>query len=344
MTAGRRQNPESQESPLPSWERFEQDYVEKAVPIYIVIREDPAIRVFVGNGDVLGAYFAVSENTSLPPSPLVEIKITEKREGSIRLVEIATSTSELHKHFYMLLVEIIDLVIQQNMSPLAAFEQCLRQWQALLRGLRLMTEEQQLGLLGELWMLDRLTWRLGRDTLTAWTGHDREPHDFRLENNEFEVKVTRNARRLHIIHGLGQLQPSSQRQLFILSLQLAPAGPGSGFSLPERVRQILRSFAQWPSQAASFVRILDEKHNFQLADERHYERRWQMRTDAYLVPVKDGCPRLVSDALERLPSTYAVNRISNVSYTVDLDGLGYSDGHEIFMSALPCQNNSTGAP
>jgi hypothetical protein len=323
-------------SPLPAWDSFQQDYIEAAVPVYVVIRQDPVIRIFADSlGRKLGADFAISEEGPLPPSPLAEVFIGEKRDGPTRFVEISTSTPELHKHFYILLGEIVALVINEGIHPLSAFRQCLDRWQSLLRGLTLMTEEQQLGLLGELWTLERLIPTTGFATLDTWTGHERESHDFRLGHNEIEVKVTRNAKRIHLIHGLGQLQPSVGRKLFLLSLQVASAGPGSGFSLPERIHSLLQAFERWPDSRQRFLKILEDCHRFFIADERHYPRRWQLRTKPTLVPVVDGCPRLVPDALNTIPPAYFVGRISGVSYFVDIDGLGYPDGDQDFLSILP---------
>ena len=185
----------------------------------------------------LSAAFANAILKTLPVSPSAQISIAEIAENGERLVQVSTSTPELHKYFFILIGEVIDVVVRDGADPFSALQRTLDQWRALLQSVGLLSEERQIGLIGELWLLDRLREQLGPSTITSWTGPDREPHDFRVGSFEFEVKVTRAEARIHTINGLYQLQQTPGRTLFILSLQLAPAGTG-GQSLPARVHKL----------------------------------------------------------------------------------------------------------
>jgi hypothetical protein len=85
-----------------------------------------------------------------------------------------------------------------------ALESSLALWRALLQTSALLSEEKQVGLAGELWLLERLLRGLGPRALDAWVGPGGQSHDFRLGDFEFEVKATSGTRRVHMINGLNQ--------------------------------------------------------------------------------------------------------------------------------------------
>lgn len=294
------------------------------------------VRLFVDDGGRrIGANFALVDNEELPPSPLAEIIIREIVEGETRLLDVSTSTKDLYRHFYALLMDMVDRIVREDLHPLIALRRSLSSWRTLLRTLVLLTNEQQTGLFGELWMFARLLPRFGVHTIDAWVGPLQQPHDFRIGNDEFEIKTTTASKRSHVINGVTQLQHSVGCRLFLVSLQLARAGPAGGRSLPELVRHLLQGLSRWPSAHDRFIRVLEETLRFRLADADQYPQRWQMRTQPALIRVTAGCPRLVTKALQRLPPEYGTDRISDLVYRINVEGLGFTDGHPKFLSILP---------
>ena len=59
------------------------------------------------------------------------------------------------------------------------------------------------------------------------------------------------------------------------------------------------------------------------------------RSPPALVPVVDGCPRLTPEAFNHLPARFVPERISGLTYAVNVEGLGYLDGASEFLAILP---------
>jgi len=85
----------------------------------------------------------------------------------------------------------------------------------------LLSRERAIGLLGELWFMDR--WLGVRAAaIDAWAGPDDERHDFALQHFSVEVKTCTRASgpTLHDISSLSQLEPPIGRPLYLFSLRL----------------------------------------------------------------------------------------------------------------------------
>src|SRR5205823_6408923 len=118
--------------------------------------------------------------------------------------------------------------------------------------------ERQIGLIGELLFLERLVSKFGTSTLSSWIGPWGEPHDFRLQSREFEVKTTVSPQRVHIINGAEQLVASSGCSLSLVSVLLGPPGAGSGFSLTDIVARLQVRFSTASGLRDTFDRALSE--------------------------------------------------------------------------------------
>jgi len=109
--------------------------------------------------------------------------------------------------------------------------------EVLLRHRRLSPEEE-IGLFGELLLLDHLLDRVpAAEAVLGWRGPQREEHDFDVGGNDIEVKSTTAEQRIHWINDGRQLEPTIGRSLWLLSVQLTSAG-ADGQSLAELVDQI----------------------------------------------------------------------------------------------------------
>lgn len=213
-----------------------------------------------------------------------------------------------------------------------ALRRSLRDWRALFEQLALLTPERQLGLLGELWLLDRLLDVNGADALDAWTGPKGEAHDFRIGKNEFEVKTTSGEHRSHVISSDSQLIPSPGHDLYLVSLQFAAGGP-DGRSLHDVVDG-LRSRTAMLGVASRFEQILEAGFQLMPSNLVHYSRRMQLRSRPYLVPVTESFPRITHSDVLALPRSEMV-RVSDVRYRLDVEGLGWEDGTVEFLALLP---------
>jgi hypothetical protein len=193
--------------------------------------------------------------------------------------------------------------------------------------------EKEIGLLGELWFLKLLTQLAGDRSVGAWTAPDDEAHDFRLGSLEIEVKTTTSNERVHWIHGLGQLEPSPEADLRLLSVHLTSPGIDAGFSLSSLV-QDLRSTFRDMGQEDLFMTRFQAYTGLPPGDEIQYTRRYKHRSPAALMSVgQAGFPKLLAKDLQDIPRD-GLDRIVRVDYAIGVDGLGVSEGSTEFIDIL----------
>ena len=210
-------------------------------------------------------------------------------------------------------------------------EASLAHWRALLQTSALLSDERQLGLAGELWLLERLLRDLGPAGLDAWVGPGSQCHDFRLGTTEFEVKATFGSRRVHTINGLHQLTPTVDARLYLLSLRFSDGGAG-GETLGETIERIATFIA--PGDRQRFEDKLAAV-GFRAANSEHYSRRRRLADRVRLIPIEDGVPRLTAEALGALPTRFASSGISDVAYRIDVEGMGLEEGTPEFAAVVP---------
>jgi hypothetical protein len=316
------------------WQAFERNYLASTAPHRIVLHAAPKIEIYVDGGSVvLGAHIAItgSYDGGLNSS-FREIHLREVMIKGEKAFELSASSRSLFPSFFSLLREITALIVDEGSAPTEAIRAVIDRWEALLARQNAMSEQRQIGLFGELWLLRRLIPSLGENAVSTWVGPIRQAHDFRIGNNEFEVKTTSSSERIHRINGLGQLTPSLGCNLYILSLQTTYSGSG-GETLPELIASIAQALGRWPNMLQQFRRLL-ENVGYDPNDDSRYTVRFRLRTEAVLVPVNDGVPRLTDDSIMSLDPRFSPSRISHVVYDVDLNGLGYKDGSEEFLSVI----------
>ena len=308
------------------WETFQSTFLDPPLGAEIPVAGEPDLSILVQPGGGRLALRLPIAEWSPPDTRMRAVRFA--RDGEQLL--LAATDPQLFQAFYALMLDISDRVQLDRIPVLEAVEQALRVWRRLLAGLGGLTHEKQVGLTGELWALVRLLDATGPEALGSWTGPLREAHDFRFGTDEIEVKTTSDERRRHLISRLEQLQPSPDRSLWILSIQVARAGPGEGWTLAEQVRAVRDRLAETSALQPRFSQLL-ELAGWSDEDAAIYPDRWQLRTDPLIVRVDDNCPRITKTLLEEAVGE-ASRRIDNVSYRVDLEGLGDPDGGVNFPS------------
>lgn len=246
---------------------------------------------------------------------LERIQLVGKPGDWFRLTVEATG---MHYEAYVLIVSIVDQ-LESGASFRHAVSESLSSLKGLLSSRRRMTDEKEAGLIGELLVLDRTINQLGEDlAIQAWLGPLSEEHDFGFPRFDAEVKTTRSESRVHIIGSELQLQPTSDRPLYLVSLQITQAGASAdGFALPDLI-------ALTQSKLDRTRRTFDAAlQGLGWADDDAdlYPTRFQLRSvpRAYLVGA--DFPAITSARLDRLVPQRAL--VSGVSYRVDVSTLNY---------------------
>lgn len=319
------------------WRNFRR-LIEDGIPAAQPVSGSPAVVVFVSEGGArIGLRAPIPADAKVPASPLADIDVRTTKtpgepEGAL-LLEVSTSATRLFAEFYGLLEDLADRIQLRGVPPVAALAETISNWKALLRPAERLSEEQQIGLLGELWLLERLIRADGPSAVHAWTGPLAEPHDFRRGVHEIEVKSTRSRGRVHMISSLEQLQPSPDRELYLLSLQFEPAGTG-GWSLPEQVDSIRSLLNQSLELLETFEQGLLVGWRYADIHAGGYQDRFTFRVRPMLVAVTSGFPKITSQALDAMIGVEA-KRITDIQYRLDVAGLGVMEGSAEFAAIVP---------
>ena len=316
-----------------SWERFE-SLINAGPPAVERVAGEPQVEIFTDpGGSRIGVRIFSGE--TVPDTPLAEMDIRRTVVDWEKATEISTTNSRLYREFYAFACAVANGVQVASLPPARAVDSALASWAALLERLAILSPERQTGLLGELWMLERLAGAQGWDqALRSWQGPDAEEHDFSLAEVDIEVKTTVSERRVHMIGSLTQLLAKPGRPLCILSLQFTQSGLGPGKTLTQVVTDIRAAAG---AKSAALEPELDARLQHVGWRQEHapyYRRRWSPRSPARLIAVDETCPSIVPTTLASLGAS-RLARIVQLSYRIDLEGLGSGDGSPEFLQILP---------
>lgn len=218
---------------------------------------------------------------------------------------------------YSLLQSVVDQ-LQRGEDMERALHEALKAYRGLLSRTPRLSQDQEIGLFGELLALDRLIDGIGEErALAAWLGPQSEEHDFVLGDFDIEVKTTRGERRTHVIHGLGQLTPTPGRPLHLMSLQVTQAGAAEdGATLPgmiEGIRSRLRA-----GLAAFDDKLADLGWEDSRAD-RLYTTRLLLRSEPRFYVVDAAFPAITSAGLSGIVARPEL--IRSIDYRIDITDL-----------------------
>jgi hypothetical protein len=316
-----------------SWERFE-DLITAGLPAVERVVGDPRVEIFTDPGGVRIGIRVFSDDPA-PLTPLVEMDARSTVLQGRPAIEVSTSNRSLYREFYAFASAVADGVQIANLTPARAVDSAVASWAALLERLAILSPERQTGLSGELWTLKRLAGAQGWvPALRSWNGPDAEEHDFALQAADVEVKTTVSERRAHMIGSLTQLLAKPGRSLYILSLQYTRAGIGPGKTLTDAVADVRAAVsAQSPALMPELEARL-ERSGWRAEHGPYYRTRWALRNAARLVTVDEACPSIVPGTLASMGASL-LSRIVQVSYRIDLEGLGVEDGSPEFCQVLP---------
>jgi len=175
-----------------------------------------------------------------------------------------------------------------------------------------MSAEKQVGLFGELLLLEHLIGQIGAGpAVSSWQGSKPREHDFVFEALHLEVKTTTGERRKHMIHGLTQLVPVPGAGLAVISVQLTQSTLEAGTTLPELVNRI-RSLTG--GHIVDLNRLL-ESATWYDDDADLYPTPWELRSVPRAYRVTDDFPAITAASLDQVPN---IGLISDISYRIDL--------------------------
>ena len=265
----------------------------------------------------------------------LKIEISSLQINEVEYLSLKINDAEIFREFYDLVVEIVDSVQILQIKPHLAIDKAWKTWTLLLNQGNILSKEKQLGLMGELWLLQRVAQHRGwRVALDSWHSDARAEHDFSFDTYDIEVKTTSSEDRIHVIGSVNQLMPAAGRDLLLLSLQFtgAPFLLKNSFSLSTLVQDILENLKK-EGLVDNFKSRL-EMAGWNPSHSRHYSTKFISRSEAVLIRVDDSCPKITPPVLREI-ANLQYDRLVAVSYRINVNGLGFADGTDDFHHYLP---------
>lgn len=276
-------------------------------------------------------------DATAPAGALTEMMAAIRDDAGEPVLEVSTTSTRFFREFHRFAGLIAEDFEPLGSSAVGAFDSALQRWRAFTAARPILTDEQQLGLHGELLLLTSLMRKSKIDALRAWIGRDAvtpSRHDFRIGQADIEVKTTRGTTRHHYIHGLQQLVAANGHTLHILSLRLEDAGSGDGAGLSELVARVREDLQPDTATANEFEQKLSAASYYD-ADVAHYGRKLTFADKPRLVEIDIGTPRITTNMLEDTLGSELASRIDQVNYRVNLEGMGNEEGSPEYAMILP---------
>jgi hypothetical protein len=256
--------------------------------------------------------FTASES---PASPLENLEVSLVRFDGVQQLEIASTDADLFSDVYPMLCAIADRIQLDGMAALDAYEAALETWARVIAPRRRLSEDQEVGLYGELLVVEAVA--STSDAFTAvksWRGPLAEEHDFGFDDTDVEVKTTRGELRQHWISTLTQLVATQGRELWFVSVQLTRAGAGHGRTLTELV-QTVEGLLDDPVQVNHYRTTL-EALGWDDKQQDLYVQHWELRSAPAAMLVDISFPKITPTSLVAIGASSA--EIVDVRYRIDV--------------------------
>lgn len=224
-------------------------------------------------------------------------------------------------NFTLMLKEILSEYDNSNNSLEKSLNKVISRWRHFLSlpKLNILPEDEIIGLIGELLLLEKFLINDSSDCIRNWVANKGE-EDFIFDQIVFEVKATLKGKHEHIINGIDQLLIQPNRTKIILSLLLNNSVGNNSFSLPGVIERCEKIIDNNPDQFSLLYEKL-RKRGYDPRDKNLYENfQFDLIRGGYF-KVDNLFPKLTTIELKQSLSS----RISKVRYTIDMEGLDNLD-------------------
>jgi len=220
-----------------------------------------------------------------------------------------------NKAFNLVVTDIL-LNIESGENSAVAVTRVLEKWRRFWGGAskQILSEEQIKGLFGELWFL--LTWLMTKKVqwIEHWLGPTGSRHDFEKSGVAIEAKTTSSVRgHIHRIHGIDQLDPPQDSDLYFYSLRVRREGTATN-TLPMLIRRIKSVLGEEQQLIELFEQRLAIAGYSPVHEQEYSEYKFRI-IDERLYLVNEMFPRLSLSLLhDGVP-----NGIERIDYDINLE-------------------------
>lgn len=283
----------------------------------------PELGIFV---DASGGYhFLVvtqGRQTREMPPDFAGVRSRQKVLSDHREVLDIYSPAAHGESFTALCNNLIVALVGTQRDPWAAAGSVIRNWQSAFKPTKLgMDKIKQVGLFGELWVLENLLIRQhGPDAIEFWGGPEGETHDFSGRGLHIETKTTRGSGMEFMISKVDQLSVPAGKRLILATVRVEES-VGSRASIATLIDRILGLLVANPASRDIFLTKLIK---LGWADE--------LRRSGDLVKLefKEADLYEVAGEFPRLPEDFVKPAgVTKLEYTIDLSNISGMDGQEV---------------
>lgn len=304
------------------WGELEKETVGQANGICKrIASQDAVYRIYLGiNCATKARLFIIefpSEDTSLFDSVtsskglLIEISTKGDFLAGCNACVAMSNNTELNSIFTSFAEDVIHVAQQISDRKHYTLEiiRRLKLWKAFFEntGGQGLSQEKQIGLFGELDILQRLITQFGPEAVQYWKGPDSAAQDFQLETSAIEVKSTINEYKTAVmISNIQQLDKDNRSNLYLCFMRYETFLE-KGTTLPALVGRILQLIS-----GTKWTDLFNEKllgQGYFTQDAPKYKAGYVSRNALYF-DVTDTFPKIIRKTIP--------NGIIDVSYSVDL--------------------------
>lgn len=308
-----------------------QEYIAAGVPARIPLEGEPAAFLVIDPPEERISVRVPWEGDEFPDlTGYRHLSGGHVTSGGTSWFEFAVTGNEYLLDAYPILCAVADRVQLEHLSVSSAIAQVLDTYHELLGSIGRLSEDQEVGLYGELLVLEHLVAVMGAEAaVRSWRGPSAEEHDFGLAAADVEVKSTTRETRRHWIGTVTQLQPTTGRPLWVISIQVTSAGIG-GRTLPQLVDELRSRITDGDVRTAFEQRLSSMRWND--AHAPLYRRSFRLRTTPTAYTVEGRFPAVTMSTLSR--AGVPTERILQVAYQIDLTGLSSGVGPDELRQLL----------
>lgn len=299
--------------------RSVEEYFRLGVPAAFVLHHAPVVRMEIDPEDETIELTTPAVGSDPDVTAFERLSFSRVAREGEEWFRLRVDAREMRYEAYVLLESVADQ-LRAGASFRHAVSEAVVSLKDLLASRRRLTEEKELGLIGELLVLRHVIASQGEiDAMAAWLGPLAEEHDFGFPAFDAEVKTTKSESRIHLIGSETQLEPSPGRPLRLISIQLTRAGNAAdGFTLAALILDIRSSL----DQTRRTFDLALEGLGWHDADADLYRNRYQLRTVPRAYDVDDDFPAITSARLDAvIPNR---SHVGGVTYRVNVTDLAHT--------------------
>ncbi|MCM4084231.1 PD-(D/E)XK motif protein [Paractinoplanes hotanensis] len=306
------------------------EYLNLGYPVDHPIHGEPRVLIFVDPGNRrIGLRVPTLTDEKPGPTGLEHVKVSAVHHHGQRMIEVEIDEPRLFVDAYPILRGVADRVQLDHMPVARALGETLRRLGHLIRAEQTLTREVETGLIGELALLAGLVSVMPPElALRAWRGGTEE-HDFGLPSVDVEVKTTTSESRNHRISSVTQLQPTGERSLWLLSLQLTAAGT-DGTTVAALIGRVRDLFGTPLLRDDFDSRVQAAGWSYRYAEGPL--QQWRFRTEPATYHVSGDFPRLTAEQLALTGTD--LNVISDIRYRIELSSRTGDEAPEPLRAAV----------